>query len=417
MRAVGSSAQALALLKAAAMGGWREAVPALDPGVTLDASLADEARVRARGIDPVLGELARWWPGEGTLLDWDEAVHADGALVSLERIDDGGRLRRLRLCVRWEDPTAIAALWAWQAEPRPEARATRAGPPDGVRERLEAAARAAVGDGAALAARRAAAGADWVGRATADPGREALLPHERLPSAIVAVEEDPDGGWWLLEHAPAGAPPAPGAVAAALAGMHGAFADLAPVAAACRLEDRLALHAPATAAAERGGRDLVPKQLEAGWECFDALAPAPLGDAVRGVLHDPASLAERLRAAEPATLLHGDPRPRLAAVAAGAVVLRDWRCATWGPAVLDAALAAAHAVEAGDGPPETAGERALAAFGAGAARALDLAALAVLADRGWRLGLDAVAHPDPARRAHARAALAWWAGRAERVRR
>src|SRR3712207_8656930 len=46
----------------------------------------------------------------------------------------------------------------------------------------------------------------WIGRATRDPGREALLVLEgvsgRLPpevdDGVVGVEPDPEGGWWLL---------------------------------------------------------------------------------------------------------------------------------------------------------------------------------------------------------------------------
>jgi hypothetical protein len=393
--AVTPGAPVLALLRAAAMTGASVLEPALAADVDLDASRADEPRLLLHGRDAVLAELERWWSGEATLIDWHEQLGPEGALVELERLEERGLVTRLRLCLRWREAT-VQRIWAWEARPRPEAAASPEPAPEAVR--------AALAPG--LAVRRVRPGSGWLARVTDDRGREALLPWERLPAGVVRVVAEPADGWWVVrrELGTGG-----GVDAAALgqvaAAVHAAFADGQPVAVAARLEDRLTLHAPATAAAERGGRDLVPKQLAAGWECFARVAGPDLAATVLGVLEQPGPLVERLEAIGPATLVHGDLRmERAGLVDAGAaragggerradgsdtgpreLVLDGWGLATWAPAALEAAWAEdAALVDALSGP-----ER-------------DLALLARLADRGWRIGLAAVAHPDPALRGRAR---------------
>src|SRR5438552_2844164 len=65
--------------------------------------------------------------------------------------------------------------------------------------------RVVLADGRALIAKRIVPGADWIGRASADPGREGLLftsgALDRLPPALdhamVAAARDADA-WWLV---------------------------------------------------------------------------------------------------------------------------------------------------------------------------------------------------------------------------
>jgi hypothetical protein len=379
--AVTPRAPVLALLRAAAMTGAAALEPALAADVELDASRADEPRVRPRGRDAVLGELGRWWSGEATLIDWAEQVWPEGAIVEIERLEERGRLSRLRLCLRW-DGAGVERLWAWETQPRPEAAASPEPLPDAVR--------AALAPGAVV--RRVRPGRGWTARLTADPGREARLPFDRLPAGVVRVIEDPRGGWWVVRREPAGGAAVDASELARAAGaVHRTFADGPPVAAAGRLEDRAALHAPRSAAAERGGRDLVPKQLETGWECFARVAGEAAAATILSALDDPGALAERLRAAGPPTLVHGDLRPERAGRLDGEVVLDGWALATWAPAALDAAWAEDPTLV--DALAEAVREPAL---------------LARLADRGWRLGLAAEAHPDPAVRSRARAEIARW---------
>ncbi|HEY8584634.1 MAG TPA: hypothetical protein VIL49_16860, partial [Capillimicrobium sp.] len=205
---------ALALLKAAAMCGASELAPALAADARLDASRADEPRVRAEGRAAVLAELARWWPGEGTLVDWREGAWPEGAAVTLERLAPGGRVERLRLYLRWDREGLVTELRAYSALPRPAAAASPTGVPPEVLERIAPGGRREPLDhsgnsGAGLdlvvtrageryVAKHVAPGGDWIARATHDPGREALLPYDRLPAAVAAVEPDPGGGWWVV---------------------------------------------------------------------------------------------------------------------------------------------------------------------------------------------------------------------------
>lgn len=420
------------------MSGAAEVADALAPDVRLDASRADEPRVRVRGREAVLAELTRWWPGEGTLVDWHEDAWPNGAAVTLERIDERGHVRRLRLDLHWLDGQ-ITRIWASSARPRPGAARTPVGMPDevlarvapgGRREPLVQTGATGLGldlvvtrGGERLIAKRVAPGADWVRRATHDPGREALLPYERLPAAVTAVEADPRGGWWVVARdlgatlLPPTGPIAHAAarrILAAAATVHAAFADGPPIAAACSLRDRLALHAPATARAEQGHADLVPKQLEAGWDAFAEVAPPDVAAAVLEAVEEPGPLADRLAAAAPSTLLHGDLRADHVALAPdGGVTLIGWGLACWAPAAFELAWWLLH-----DGQRVAAArERLLDDFAAAEGErhvpeALDLALVASLVAGGWLLGRRAVIHPDPGERARAREAIDWFAARA-----
>ena len=424
-------------LKAAVMTGARDDfAELLADGAALEASVS-EGRLSARGREEVAAELARVWRGPGTLLDWSERAYDDGAAVTVERLADDGSLRRMRVYVRGE------RVHLYEARPRPEARASPTGLPDAVLARLGPGARreplanagnsggslerVVLGEGTILVAKRVLPGGDWIGRATHDPGREALLARcAGLPAAVdsatVAVEDDPRGGWWVVmrdvggELLDAESPltrEQGRQILTAAAALHGAFADAPPDAGLCSLHDRYALHGPGTAEAERGGTDLVPKQVEAGWACFAEAAAPDVAPAVLALVADPAPLADATLRAAPATLVHGDLRDdNLGLRADGGLVLIDWGLAAAAPAAVDLAWFLLHDAWRIAATREQLVEDFVAAEGGD--DGLELGLLGGLVMYGWLLGHSAVVHPDPAERSWAADELAWWSQRARR---
>src|SRR4051812_33793946 len=440
-----SAVQLVAQLKAAVMTtGAAELAKLLAEDATVEAHLA-EVDVLAAGRVEAAEELARLWRVPGTLVDWREQIFEGGAAITIERLDEEGAQRRLRLYVVAPDGRA-ERVHAYEAPPRRVA----AGVPDAVLARLgPGACRAALqhdgnsggsidrielGDGTRLIAKRVLPGADWIARATHDPGREALLVLHgalaRAPAAVdhgaVGVEEDPGGGWWLLERDLSDVLLRPdqrlsreqaGAVLRAAAALHAEFADEPPTPASglCSLRDRLALHAPATARAERGGNDLVPKQLETGWACFAEVVEPDVAGAIAAILDEPAPLAAATLAAAPPTLVHGDLRDENLGLRDDGIALIDWGLAGWAPAAIDVAWFLLHTAWRIDATRDELLEDFAAAEGERhTPEALDLALLGGLATYGWLLGHSAVIHPDPAERAWARGELGWWSERARR---
>lgn len=224
--------RALAVLRAAVMtGAGDELGAALAEDVILDASRADAPRVVRAGREEVLAELRRWWPGEGTLIDWADDVHPGGAAVTLERLTDTGRVERLRLYAGTGPDGTLTRLHVYESAPRAAALGSPAGVPDALLRRY----------------------------------------------------------------------------------------------------------------AERGRLDLVPKQLEAGWDGVADVAPPAVGDAVLALAEDPRRLARALRAAGPSTLLHGDLRDENVALPPGGpVVLIDWGLAAWAPPAAELAWFVLH---------------------------------------------------------------------------
>jgi hypothetical protein len=440
-----SAEQLVARLKAAVMTTGADALAdLLEDDATVEAHLA-EVDVVAAGRADAADELARLWRVPGTLVDWQEQFFAGGAAITMERVDEEGAQRRLRLYLHAPDGRA-ERVHAYEAQPRrvagdiPDAVLARLGPGachgplDHSGNSGGSIDRVVLGDGTRLVAKRVLPGADWIGRATHDPGREALLVVHgaiaRVPRAVdhgtVRVEEDPDGGWWLLERDLSDVLLSPDArlsreqartVLGAAAALHAEFAAEPPPAASglCSLRDRLALHAPETARTERGGSDLVPKQLETGWACFAEVVEPDVAGAIAAILDDPAPLAAATLAAAPPTLVHGDLRDDNLGLTADGIALIDWGLAAWAPAAVELAWFLLHVAWRVDAPREallddfaaTEGERHTPA-------ALDLALLGGLATYGWLLGHSAVIHPDPAERAWARGELAWWSERARR---
>ncbi|HEX3606992.1 MAG TPA: phosphotransferase [Candidatus Dormibacteraeota bacterium] len=104
----------------------------------------------------------------------------------------------------------------------------------------------------------------------------------------------------------------------------------------------LAMHytflSEATAAVEaaRGGTDVVPPLIAAGWSRLDSLTPG-VARLVRGLLDDPSALVLALERT-PQTLVHGDWKlGNMGAGPDGRTILLDWDRVSRGPATLDLA--------------------------------------------------------------------------------
>ena len=182
--------------------------------------------------------------------------------------------------------------------------------------------RMVLADGRVLIAKRIVPGADWIGRASADPGREGPLftsgALDRLPPALdhamLAAARDGDA-WWLvmrdvsdelLDDHSIVPREANRRLLAAVNEMWEAFWGervefLAPQAV------RLQMAAPSHSRRERDGIDLLPKQLELTWEAFAEAVDPDVAGVVLALVEDAAPLAAALDALG-TTLLHGDIR-------------------------------------------------------------------------------------------------------------
>ena len=182
--------------------------------------------------------------------------------------------------------------------------------------------RVVLADGRVLIAKRIVPGADWIGRASADPGREGLLftsgVLDRLPPALdhamVAAARDGDA-WWLVmrdvsdelldDHSIVPREANRRLLAAVNEMWEGFWGErvefLAPQAV------RLQMAAPSIGRRERDGIDLLPKQLEVMWEAFAEAVDPDVAAVVLALVEDAAPLAAALDA-RGTTLLHGDIR-------------------------------------------------------------------------------------------------------------
>jgi hypothetical protein len=429
------------LREAVRTGDWAGVAERLAPGAVLDTS-SERGRRKVRGRDAIAAHLAA--PGPGEVVDWDARDWDGGTAVTFEWRGAGGVDRR-RWYLRGPDGE-VQAWWSYAARPRSGA-AAGATLPEAVLARLGAGARRAplahggnsgaalervvLADGSALVAKRVGPEADWLGRATRDRGRTALLwaagAFARMPAdldhGIEAVLEDGDG-WWVVMRDLSGALLADGRrlsraesarVLGLAAQLHAEFAGDVPGGAA-RLEDRLGMSSLRVAEAERAGPDLLPKQLEAAWETFAEAVPGAVGAEVLAAVGDPGPLAAALEASAPATLLHGDLRDDNLGLEGGRVVLLDWDLATAGTATVEFAWYLLHdawRIDAGHDELE-------ADFAAAEGERLDpreheLGMLSGLVQYGWILGHSLRVHPDPAEQAWAKAELAWWVPRTARA--
>jgi aminoglycoside phosphotransferase (APT) family kinase protein len=149
-----------------------------------------------------------------------------------------------------------------------------------------------------------------------------------------------------------------------------------------------------------------------GHELFDELVPDDVADVVHACHTDPEPLADAM-AAGGTTLAHGDFFFVNVALERQRVTPLDWGLATAGPAPLDLVTFCLGAMS------NVAMRRdELLQEARGACRDLvddttfSLFALFALLELGWNKALDAIDHPDPAKRATERADLDFWVTRA-----
>ena len=408
----------------------------------LDASVPG-SRTRPRGPAAITAALAACFPGPGRVIEWDAAIDPAGIAVWVERVGaDGGAVRQRHYLHVGLDGR-IARHWIYAARPRtaptsepvPEAAEELFAGVGQVAERVTLASsgwsgnridRLLLADGSALIAKRIVPGSDWLGRATRDPGREALLFSDgvfgRLPAELDApiVAAQPDGdAWWvvmrdvsadLLDDSTPLTREQNRFVLGCAAAMWAEFWD-EPVPHLAALGDRLACAAPAISERERDDVDILPKQFEAAWEAFGEAVEPDVGTAVLELVEDVTPLAAAL-AARGTTLIHGDLRDENIALPDGRLVLLDWGLATHGHPAVDLAWYMVHDVWRIAATHDQVVEDFRRALGErDDPAALDLGLISGLVQYGWIFGHSAVVHTDPVEREWARAELAWWVPR------
>jgi hypothetical protein len=405
-------------------------------------------RERVAGPVAIVARLERLFRGPGRLVEWTAARYDAGAAVWLERVsDDDGAVLRQRQYLLLRDGR-VARHFAYTAPHRTGIAGAGGRPaldPALIEDRGDIAEhtvlasrgwsgnaieRVVLADGRVLIAKRVVPGADWIGRASADPGREGLLftsgVLDRLPPAldhaIVAAARDGDA-WWLVmrdvseqlldDHSIVPRAANRRLLAAvnemweSFWGEHVEF--LTPQAV------RLQMAAPSIGGRERDGIDLLPKQFEVMWEAFAEAVDPDVASVVLALLEDPAPLAAALDA-RGTTLLHGDIRDEQIGLAGRRLVLLDWGLATQGHPVVDYAWHLMHSAWRIDATHDQLWEDFRAERGErDDPLAIELGTIAGLMMYGWILGHSAVIHPDPAERIWARAELDWWVPRARQA--
>jgi phosphotransferase family enzyme len=424
-----------ALLEGAVSSGdWASLGEVFAPDVVLRSS-SERGRLVVPGVAAVVAHLSR--PGPGEVADWHVREWDAGVALTFEWRGAAGADRR-RWYLRRAGDGRVTELWSAAARPRSDAAAVS--PPPELLGSGAAVAPLVHGgnsgaallrvtrDGAPpLILKRVTAGADWLARVTGDDGRTARLyeagAFAAMPAVIrhgiVAVQREGDAAWVVMEDV--GALLVDGErrltraesrqVLAASAALHGAFQDAVPDGVAT-LAARLGMSSPAVARAERAGSDLLPKQLEHGWEAFAELVPADVADPVLAAAKDPAALAAALIEAHGgATLVHGDLRDDNLGFDGDRVVLIDWDLATAGTPTVDFAWYLAQDAWRIDASRDELEADHRAAHPGLADREVELGLVSGLVQYGWLLAHSARVHPDPAETAWGRAELAWWVPR------
>ena len=423
-------------------GDFAPLADAYAPDAVLDASLPGARRL-VSGPEQITATLAGAFPGAGRLIEWDAAEHPSGVALWLERVGDDGGAVRQRHYLHLEPSGRVARHWIYTARPRtapaadpvPEAAEELFASFGPVAERTTLASsgwsgnridRLVLADGRALIAKRIVPGSDWLGRASRDPGREALLfadgVFDRLPAtvdhAVVAAEPEGDA-WWvvmrdvsaeLLDDSTPLTRDENRLVLTRAAELWGEFWG-EEVPHLSTLADRLECASPAISERERDGVDILPKQFEAAWEAFREAVDGDVAEAVLGLVDDVTPLASALTA-RGTTLTHGDLRDENIALPGGRLVLLDWGLATQGHPAADLAWYMVHDVwrieashdEVVDDFRHALGERDDPA-------ALELGLISGLVQYGWIFGHSAVVHTDPGEREWARTELNWWVPR------
>jgi aminoglycoside phosphotransferase (APT) family kinase protein len=412
------------------------------PDAALDAALPG-ARRRVRGPAEITATLAGVFQGPGRLIEWDAAEHPGGVAVWLERVGEDGQAIRQRHYLHLDAAGRVTRHWLYTARPRtapaadpvPEAAEELFASLGPVVERTTLASsgwsgnridRLVLADGRALIAKRIVPGSDWLGRASHDPGREALLFADgtfgRMPAsvdpAVVAAEPEGDA-WWVVMRDVSGellddSTPLTREenrfVLDRAAEMWAEFWD-EDVPHLSTLAHRLECASPAISARERDGVDILPKQFEAAWEAFGQAVDDDVGRAVLELAVDVTPLADAL-AARGTTLTHGDIRDENIALLGDRLVLLDFGLATQGHPAVDFAWYMVHDVwrieathdEIVEDYRTSLGERDDPA-------ALDLGMISGLVQYGWIFGHSAVVHTDPAEQEWAQTELNWWVPR------
>jgi aminoglycoside phosphotransferase (APT) family kinase protein len=412
------------------------------PDAVLDASLVG-ARRRLRGPAEIAAALAAVFPGPGRLIEWEEAAHPGGTGLWLERVGDDGAAVRQRHYLHLGADGRVERQWLYTARPRtapaadpvPEAAEELFASLGAVAERTTLASsgwsgnridRLVLADGTELIAKRIAPGSDWLGRATRDPGREALLFADgvfaRMPAAVdpAVVAAEPEGdAWWVVMRDVSGelvdeSTPLTREenrfVLGRAAEMWGEFWG-EPVPHLASLHDRLAFAGPWISEIERDNVDILPKQFEAAWEAFGEAVDADVGEAVLAIVDDVTPLADAL-AARGTTLIHGDLRDENIGLPDGRLVLLDFGLATQGHPAVELAWYMVHDVWRIAATHDEVVADYRAALGEhDDPVALELGLISGLVQYGWIFGHSAVVHTDPGEREWARTELNWWVPR------
>jgi hypothetical protein len=405
-------------------------------------------RERVAGPGAIVARLQALFPGPGRLVEWNASVYDAGAAVWLERVSaaDGAVLRQRHYLLVRDDLVTRHVLYTAPhrtgvtgAGGRPALDPALIGGLGDIAEHTvlvsrgwsgNALERVVLADGRVLIAKRIVPGADWLGRASADPGREGLLftsgVLDRVPDAIdhavVAAAQDGDAWWLVMRDASDELLDDHGIVPRdanrrLLAAVNEMWESFWGERVECLTPQATRLHmaAPSIGRRERDGFDLLPKQLEVTWEAFAEAVDPDVGGAVLALLEDPAPIAAALDACG-TTLLHGDIRDEQIGLAGPRVVLLDWGIATQGHPVVDYAWHLMHSAWRIDATRDQLWEDFRAARGErDDPLAVELGMVAGLVMYGWILGHSAVIHPDPAERTWAREELDWWVPRARRA--
>jgi hypothetical protein len=188
----------------------------------------------------------------------------------------------------------------------------------------------------------------------------------------------------------------------------------------CPLRERVLLLSRPAAERYRAEGNPVGERFLAGWDAFDAVAPASARDLIAGLSQDPAPLLAAL-ARLPATLIHGDLKLANVGFAPdGRIALIDWQMVTVAPVAVELGWFLVSNAPSLPIRPEAVLERyreAATAAGSAAtagdwATQVDLAILVGLLLRGWRKGIDTAAQATYPSRERAADDLAWWCARA-----
>jgi aminoglycoside phosphotransferase (APT) family kinase protein len=423
-------------------GDFGPLADAYAPDAALDAALPG-ARERVRGRDEIAAVLGAAFPGSGRLIEWDEAVHDGGVALWLERVGEDGGAVRQRHYLHLNADGLVERHWLYTARPRtappaepvPEAAEELFASLGKVAERSTLASsgwsgnridRLVLADGRALIAKRIVPGSDWLGRATRDPGREALLFADgvfaRMPAsvdpAVVAAEPDGDAWWVVMDDVSAElvdeSTPLTREQNRFVLGRAGEmwaefWGDDVPHLAT--LADRLSFAVAELSERERDGVDILPKQFEAAWEAFEEAVDDDVATAILGLTADVKPLADALEA-RGTTLIHGDLRDENIALPDGRLVLLDFGLATQGHPAAELAWYMVHDVWRIAATHDEVVEDFRRAMGdRDDPVALELGLISGLVQYGWIFAHSAVVHTDPTEREWARTELNWWVPR------